>query len=148
MKVTHVKPHGALYNDAAKDRVLAAAIASAVRRCGSMRLVGLAGSVMLDAASAAGVPSAAEAFCDRVYENDGSLKPRTTSGSVISDPVAAARQAVDIAVNRRVRLPDGSHVTVEAQTLCIHGDTPGAAELARVVRTALESAGVRVAPLE
>lgn len=147
VRLTHVKPHGALYNDAVRDRALADAIASAVRRTTSARLIGLANSALIDAAYAAGIPSAAEGFCDRRYRADGSLVPRTDDG-LNADPVAAARQAVGIATSGVVKAVDGSEVRVAAQTLCIHGDTPHAAEIARVVRSGLEGAGVRVARLE
>lgn len=148
VRLTHVKPHGALYNDAATDRTLADAIASAVRRLGNLRLVGLAGSALVEAAHAAGVPAVSEAFCDRAYESDGTLRPRAAVGAVITDPVVAARQAVSIAAHGVVRTFDGGEIAVAAQSLCIHGDTPGAVEIARIVRAALESAGVRVAQLE
>lgn len=144
-RVTHVKPHGALYNDAARDRALADAIAAAVRKCGDLQLVGLAGSAFVDAAKAAGVPFVAEAFCDRAYDDDGHLVSRSIAGSLITDPAAAARQAVDIAVAGRVRSASGGAVAVVAQSLCIHGDTPGAIDIAKAVRAALEGAGVRVA---
>ena len=144
-RVTHVKPHGALYNDAARDRSLAAAIAAAVRRSGDLRLVGLAGSAFVEAAGSAGVPFIAEGFCDRAYDDDGHLVSRSAAGSLITDPQTAARQAVDIAVRGRVRSASGDEVAIVAQTLCIHGDTPGAVDIARAVRAALESAGVRVA---
>ena len=147
-RVTHVKPHGALYNDAARDRSLADAIAAAVRRSGTLRLVGLAGSAFAEAASSAGVAFVAEGFCDRAYGDDGHLIPRSVAGSLITDPQTAARQAVDIAVRGRVRSISGTEVAVVAQTLCIHGDTPGAVDIARAVRSALEAAGVRVVPFE
>lgn len=147
-RVTHVKPHGALYNDAARDVTLATAIASAAKRCGDLRLVGLAGSAFVEAARAARIPFAVEAYCDRAYRDDGHLVQRSVAGSLITDPQQAARQAVDIAVNGHVRSTTGVSVTVGAQTLCIHGDTPGAVDIARAVRAALEGAGVRVAALE
>ena len=143
--VTHVKPHGALYNDAARDIALARAIASAVRRSGDLRLVGLAGSAFVDAASSAGVTFVAEGFCDRTYGDDGHLISRSIAGALITDPSTAARQAVDIAVNGRVRSASGASVAVAAESLCIHGDTPGAIDIARAVRAALEAAGVRIA---
>ena len=146
-RVSHVKPHGALYNDAAADRVLADAIASALKRLGGLRLFGLAGSASLDAARAAGIPFASEGFCDRAYGADGRLRPRTEADALISTPDAAARQAVDIAVRGVVRT-SGGEVALRADTLCIHGDTAGAADIARTVRRALENAGVRVAALE
>ena len=121
---------------------------SAVRRAGKLRVYGLAGSALIDAARAAGVSFASEGFCDRAYDGDGLLRSRSRPGAVIEDPVAAARQAVDIVVRGRVRAESGDDVGVQADTLCIHGDTPGAVEIARLVRTALEGAGVRVAALE
>jgi len=148
VRLAHVKPHGALYNDAAKDRVLAGAIAAAVRRAGGLRLVGLAGSALRDAAHDAGVAFAAEGFCDRTYEADGSLRARSNPDAVVSDPDAAARQAVGIAVRGVARTGDGVEIALRADTLCIHGDTPGAVAIARAVRSALERAGVRVAALE
>ncbi|HET9341409.1 MAG TPA: 5-oxoprolinase subunit PxpA [Candidatus Eremiobacteraceae bacterium] len=147
-RVTHVKPHGALYNDAARDRSLADAIAAAVRRSGDLRLVGLAGSAFAEAARSADVAFIAEGFCDRAYGEDGHLVSRSVAGSLITDPQAAARQAVDIAVRGRVRSSSGNEIAVVAQTLCIHGDTPGAVDIARAVRAALEGAGVRVARFE
>lgn len=144
-RVAHVKPHGALYNDAVRDRPLADAIAAAVRRSGpDIRLVGLASSALIAAAEAAGIPWTAEAFCDRAYDDDGTLAPRGTDGAMLPDAEAAARQAVAIAVRGSVIARSGAVVAVSAQTLCIHGDTPNAASIARVVRAALEGAGVRV----
>jgi 5-oxoprolinase (ATP-hydrolysing) subunit A len=135
-KLIHVKPHGALYNDAARDRNLADAIAAAVKRFdATLVLVGLAGSALIDAAHASAVPSAAEGFCDRAYEPDGSLRPRERPGAVFADPRQAAAQAVALAKSGRM------------QTLCIHGDTPGAAAIARAVRAELEKAGIAVASL-
>jgi 5-oxoprolinase (ATP-hydrolysing) subunit A len=146
VRLAHVKPHGALYNDAAKDRRLADAIASAVKRCGALPLVGLAGSSLVEAANAAGLRAIREAFCDRAYEGDGTLRDRSLAGAVIADGEAAARQAVSIAVHGRVRPYDGDELEITADTLCIHGDTPGAASIAAAVRVALERAGVIVAP--
>ncbi|HEY7995109.1 MAG TPA: 5-oxoprolinase subunit PxpA [Candidatus Eremiobacteraceae bacterium] len=144
-RLTHVKPHGALYNDAARDRSLADAIAAAARRSGDLGLVGLAGSAFAEAAKSAGVRFIAEGFCDRAYGDDGHLVSRSVAGSLITDPKTAANQAVDIAVRGLVRSSAGTEVAVAAQTLCIHGDTPGAIDIARAVRAALEAAGVRIA---
>lgn len=143
-RLAHVKPHGALYNDAARDPSLAAAIAAAVKRAGDLRLVGLAGSAFEGAATSAGIPFSAEGFCDRAYGDDGHLVSRSVSGSLLTDPAAAATQAVDIATRGVVRTASGAEVAVAADTLCIHGDTPGAVQIARAVRAALERAGVRV----
>jgi UPF0271 protein len=149
VRVTHVKPHGALYNQAARDVALAEAVARGVRRADpSLVLVGLAASVpMRRAAEKEGLRFAGEAFADRAYEADGSLRPRSHEGAVLSDPEAAARQAVGIACRSSARALDGSEVPVEAETLSLHGDTPGALEIARAVRRAIEAAGVVVRAL-
>jgi len=146
--LVHVKPHGALYNRAAKDLGLARAIADGVRRArADLVLVGLAGSLSLEAAKSAGLPVAAEAFADRRYLPDGSLMPRKQAGSVLTDPKGAAEQALHIARDGYVVASDGSKLQVHAQTLCLHGDTPGAPRIARAVRERLESEGIELAPL-
>jgi UPF0271 protein len=147
--LVHVKPHGALYNQAARDAVLAAAIARGVKRADDrLILVGLASSaVMRRAAEEAGLRFAGEAFADRVYEADGSLRSRGQSETLLSDPAAAARQAVRLAREGRVTAHDGEEVALRAETLCVHGDTPGAPVIARAVRAALEAAGFAVRPL-
>jgi UPF0271 protein len=144
--VRHVKPHGALYNQAARDPALARVIATAVgSRDPSLRLVGLAGSALLTAGRAAGLPVASEAFVDRAYRQDGTLVPRSEPGAVLTDPDAAVAQALSIVHGRGVIAIDGTtRVAIDADTLCLHGDTPGALALARRVRDALESAGVLV----
>jgi 5-oxoprolinase (ATP-hydrolysing) subunit A len=145
----HVKPHGALYNKAARDRALADVVARAIGRApGSLVLVGLAGSELIAAGRAAGLPTAEEAFADRAYEADGSLRSRRLAGAVHEDPDVVAAQAVSIAREGRVTAHDGSSVSVRADTICIHGDSPGATAFARAVRTALVGAGVTVAALE
>ncbi len=142
----HVKPHGALYNRAARDPELADVVASAVRSVSPrLVLVGLAGSALLAAGIAEGLPVAAEAFADRVYEADGTLRPRRHPDSVHHDPSAAADQARSIVLDGRVRAHDGSWVAVHADTLCVHGDSPGAPAIAAAVRATLEEAGVRIA---
>lgn len=148
LDLRHVKAHGALYNRAARDRTAAEAIARAVRRFSpALVLVGLAGSELLAAGRDAGLVVAAEAFADRAYEADGSLRPRRLEGAVLDDPAAAAAQAVAIARDRAVRAHDGTPLAVVADTLCVHGDLPGAARRAAAVRTALETAGISVRPL-
>ncbi len=136
LPLTHVKPHGALYNDAAADRSIAGAVADAVAAFDrGLVLVGLAGSTLLDAGRAAGLRIAAEGFCDRAYEPDGSLRSRSLPGAVYDDPEAAARQAVRLAQRGDI------------DTLCIHGDTPNALPIARAVRAALRDASVSIAKL-
>ncbi len=141
--VTHVKPHGALYNLAAKDAALARAIAEGVRRWRQdVVLVGLAGSVMLEEFRAAGFRAAAEAFADRRYEKDGGLRARKFRDALLGAPEKAAEQAVRIADGQGVLTREGTVVAVEAQTICIHGDTPGAERIAKAVRNALLAEGV------
>jgi UPF0271 protein len=147
-RLSHVKAHGALYNQAARDIDLALAIASAVRRYSKdLVLVGLAGSKLLEAAAGIGLPVAGEAFADRRYLPDGALMPRSKPGSVLTDPAEAAEQAVHIARDGFVTTSDGSRLHVAAQTLCLHGDTPGAPRIAAAVRERLERSGVRIVPL-
>lgn len=146
--VTHVKPHGALYNQAAKNREVAQAIADGVARWRrDLTLVGLAGSVMLAVFREAGFQVAAEAFADRRYEADGSLRARKFDDALIRDPSQAAQQSVGIATQGTVVAVDGKEIAVEAQTICIHGDTPGARQIAAAVVHALRDAGVELASL-
>lgn len=148
LRLRHVKAHGALYNRAARDESIAATLADAVRAFdGGLVLVGLAGSVMLEAGRAAGLSVAAEGFADRAYEPDGSLRSRSLPGALIESPEAAAEQAVAIVTLGQAVAHDGSIVQLQADTICIHGDTPGAPAYARAIRTALSEAGVRIAPL-
>jgi len=142
----HVKPHGALYNMAARDRALANAIAAAVRDFDpTLILVGLAGSALVDAGRDAGLPVQREGFCDRLYAADGSLAPRSQPGAVIEDLDAAVAQAVSIATRNEATVLDGSRIRIEAETLCVHGDRPNAALFAERLRRALQHAGVRIA---
>ena len=142
--VRHVKPHGALYNRAARDPAVAGVVATAIHDLDPrLVLVGLAGSASLVAGSGAGLAVVAEAFADRAYEPDGSLRSRTLPGAVLG-PAEAAAQAVAIARNGRVLAGDGSSLSVRADTICIHGDSPGAAEIARAVRAGLAAVGIAV----
>ncbi len=147
--VIHVKPHGALYNQAVKNRELAAAIAEGValwRR--DLVLVGLAGSPMLEVFREAGFTVAAEAFADRRYESDGTLRSRKFDDALIREPEMAARQALAMVERGTVIASDGSEVPVSAQTICIHGDTPGAANIAAEVARVLRGAGVSLQGLK
>lgn len=147
-RLMHVKPHGALYNQAARDRQLAAAIANGIARWSNdVTLVGLAGSPMLDAFRHAGFRVAAEAFADRRYESDGSLRSRQFDDALISDPAEAAQQAVSIVERATIIARDGSEVPVNAQTICIHGDTIGAPEIAASVAQALRQAGIALSAM-
>jgi UPF0271 protein len=147
-RICHVKPHGALYNQAARERELASAIAEGVARWRSdVVLVGLAGSVMLQEFSAAGFTVAAEAFADRRYEPDGALRSRKFQDALLNNPEEAAAQAVQIVERSSVIAADGSTVALNAQTICIHGDTPGAPEIAAAVNRALRAASVALKPI-
>lgn len=148
-RISHVKAHGALYNQAAQDPVIARAIAEGVRRWRQdVVLVGLAGSGMLGEFRAAGFRVAAEAFADRRYEKDGSLRARKSRGALLDKPEQAAEQALRIAEGRGVLTREREIVLVQAETICIHGDTPGAERIAEAVRRALDASGVEVKPLE
>jgi UPF0271 protein len=143
IRVAHVKPHGALYNQAARNRMIAEAIAQGVARWNrQVVLIGLAGSPMLDVFREAGFAVAAEAFADRRYEPDGSLRSRRFDDAVILDPAEASRQAVTIVQRGIVTTSSGIEVAVDAQTLCIHGDTPGAPQIGAAVAQSLRQAGV------
>jgi UPF0271 protein len=147
-RLAHVKPHGALYNQAVRDREIAEAIAEGVARWSrDVVLVGLAGSPMLDVFREAGFAVAAEAFADRRYEPDGTLRSRKFEDALIRDPEETGRQALGIVERGVVIACDGSKVAVNAQTICIHGDTPGAAKIAAVVARALRESGVSVCAL-
>jgi len=145
MRVAHVKPHGALYNVAAKDRALADAIARAVCEFDAeLILVGLADSESTRAGEALGLRVAHEAFADRRYEADGSLTPRREADAVIHDVDAAVKQAVKIVTGGKVDVRMGNERVIRADTICVHGDRGDAAVFARRLRSALEAAGVIV----
>jgi len=148
VQLTHVKPHGALYNQAVHNRQLAQAIADGVSRWRrDVILVGLAGSPMLDIFRDAGFRVAAEAFADRRYESDGTLRSRKYEDALIHDPAEASGQALSIAQTGTVTARNGSQVAVTAQTICIHGDTPGAPQIAAAVAQTLRDAGLTLRPL-
>lgn len=143
--IEHVKPHGTLYTDAVTDAGLAEVIARAVESVpGKPALVGQPNTELESAATAHGLEFVAEAFIDRAYQADGRLVPRTEPGAVHDDIELIKAQAVSLAMDGRVRGQDDSEIRVRADTLCIHGDTPGAAEAARAVREELESCGIEV----
>ena len=151
-RVRYVKPHGALYNRIARDPEQAAGVVDAVLRYARLAdeeplpILGLPGSVVLAHARAAGVTAVAEAFADRGYRADGSLVPRGRPGAVLTDADQVAERVVAMATGREIAAADGATVVVAAQSVCVHGDTPGALDLARGVRRALEAAGVEIAP--
>ncbi|GHV55248.1 UPF0271 protein [Synergistales bacterium] len=148
VRLQHVKPHGALYNQAAKDKKLADAIAAAVRDAGDeLILLGLAGSEFAPAAKEAGVRFAAEAFADRAYLKDGSLAPRSKHGAVIYDSALAASRVLQMVTKGTVIADDGKEIALKADSICLHGDTKKAVEMAIAIRSALEAAGVEIRPL-
>ncbi|MBU3640874.1 5-oxoprolinase subunit PxpA [Polynucleobacter sp. Fuers-14] len=134
----HVKPHGALYNQAAKDMKLARGIARAVKDLGpEVILYGLAGSCMIDAAKELNVPVWQEVFADRKYTKEGFLVPRSQEGAVIENESEALNQAIDMSRNGKVTAIDGSEIKIQADTLCIHGDNQHAVEFAKKIKAAL-----------
>lgn len=148
VRLAHVKPHGALYNLAARDAATARLVAETVAAIDpTLVLVGLAGSALPAAGRAAGLAVAGEAFVERRYEADGTLRDRRHADALIRDPGEAATQAIAIARDGRVTAVDGTEVPVDARTLCIHGDSPGAAAIAAAVRQALTGIGVVLAPV-
>ena len=148
MRLQHVKAHGALYNMAARDASLAAAIARAVAAFDpSLILLGLPNSPLLSEGEKAGLAVAAEIFADRTYEPDGSLTPRRIAGSVIHAPAQVIARAVHMVQTGTVVARDGTTIALKTDTMCLHGDTPGSADLARRIRAALEDAGVSVIAL-
>lgn len=148
VRLAHVKVHGALYNMAARDPALADAIARAVRAFdSSLVLFGLPCSKLLTSGERAGLRVASEGFADRAYEPDGSLTPRTEPGSVIHDPAEVVQRSLRMVRDGRVAARNGADLTIRVDTLCTHGDTPGAENLTRLLREGLERVGVTVAPL-
>jgi UPF0271 protein len=144
----HVKPHGALYNAAADDAVLAEAVAEAVRLFDpALILIARAGSIQVEAGRAAGLQVAEEAFADRGYDAGGRLLPRADPAALVRDPAAAAHRAVEMVSRGGVLAADGTWVALRPRTLCVHSDTPGAAAIAAAVRAALVGAGMRLVPM-
>ncbi len=144
-RICYVKPHGALYHATSTQRSLAdAVVAAAVEYDSSLMILGLPDSELSMAAEAAGLESVPEAFADRAYRPDGGLVARREPGSVLTDAHEIAERAVRLAVDHEVVAADGTVVTVRARSLCIHSDTPGAVEIARAIRAALDAAGVNV----
>jgi len=146
-RVRYVKPHGALYNTAVHDASQAAAVVEGVRLYdSSLPLLGLPGSVLLDQARTAGLRTVAEAFADRGYTPEGTLVPRSEPGALLSDQRQVADRMVQLVTSGRLRAQDGSEITVPADSICVHGDSPGAVEMALAVRQALTAAGVAIRP--
>ena len=147
-RLSHVKPHGWLYNAAAQELDLALTVARAVRAVSTeLVLFGLSGSQLIEAAKQIGLPYAAEAFLDRTYQRDGTLTSRSSNQALITDPEKAARQALDLVLKGRTVALDGSEVMIHADTLCVHGDNPNAVALLTQVRNKLREVGVEILPL-
>lgn len=145
--VRYVKPHGALYNRAARDPAIASAIAAAVHEADpDLWLLGLAGSALVAAGLAAGLRVAAEAFIDRNYEADGTLTPRSRPEAVLSEPEACATRALRMITSGHVTARDGTELTITVDSLCAHGDGPTAAALLRLVRQRCSAAGIACRP--
>lgn len=139
----HVKPHGALYNMAAKDRKLADAIARATQQAGpGLVLYGLSGSALVDAGRAIGLHTASEVFADRTYQDDGSLTSRSQPNALITDSAQAVSQALQIINNQRITSINGKNVNLVAETICLHGDGAHALEFAVAIHAAFRDAGI------
>ncbi|UXY16249.1 5-oxoprolinase subunit PxpA [Chitiniphilus purpureus] len=146
LSVAYVKPHGALYNDAARDPALARLIAGSIHEIDpALAVMGLSGSALLDAARECGLTVIAEAFVDRAYRNDGSLVPRGEPGAVLADPQHALAQAADLTLRGGVRAQDGTWLPLQADSLCLHGDHPHALHFATLLHAHLRQQGVQIA---
>jgi UPF0271 protein len=147
-EISHVKPHGALYNQAANDRELAGANARAIKNIDpSLVFLGLAGSVMIDEGKRVGLRTASEVFADRTYQNDGTLTPRTQPNALIGSAAESLDQVLQMIRYGTVTSTDGHTVPVIAETICIHGDGSHAVEFARAVRRTLEENQITVRPI-
>ena len=145
-RLRHVKPHGALYNMAARDQQLAETVVTAIRSVDpSFMVFGLAGSALLAVAERLGLRAISETFADRAYRPDGSLQSRNDPGSVIETGPVVVGRAIEMAAHGSVIAIDGSRIVIRVETLCVHGDTPGAAVLASQIRRAFAAAGIKVA---
>jgi 5-oxoprolinase (ATP-hydrolysing) subunit A len=145
-RVTYVKPHGALYNTMVHHEEQAGAVVAGIVAIGKLPMLGLAHSVALDCAQAAGLRPVREAFVDRAYNADGTLVARQQPGSVLHDVGQIVDRTVRMLTEGWITTLDGSEVRIEFDSLCVHGDTPGAVGIARGVREALEHAGIVIRP--
>jgi UPF0271 protein len=147
-RLHHVKPHGALYNQAAKDAELARAIAGAVHSIDAgLVLYGLSGSLSISEAEAIGLKTASEVFADRTYQPDGSLTPRTRPDALIRDPEKAAAQVMQMVHQQSVTATSGETIQLKAETICIHGDGENALEFAKAVRQKLTENGITISSI-
>ena len=147
VRVAYVKPHGALGNLAARDRAVADAIAGAVRQLDpELAILAISGTRTEEAARAAGLPTYSEIFADRGYLSSGQLVPRDREGAMIHDADAAAERLLGFLDTGRMPVVDGAPIALAAQSICVHGDSPGAVAMARTIRARLTAEGVRIAP--
>lgn len=148
MKLQHCKPHGAMYNIAAKDPDIAQAIADGIAEVdGGLILLALAGSAMIDAGKRAGLKTASEVFADRAYREDGTLVPRSAPGAVIHDAEEAISRTVRMIKEGKVTAITGGDVCICADSVCVHGDNPSAVEFVKAIRKAFSDEGISIAPL-
>lgn len=146
-RVTYVKPHGALYNAIVRHRTQARAVVDAVRALDpSLPVLGLPGSAFLEEAERAGLRTVPEAFADRAYTPEGTLVPRTEPGAVVHDPGVVARRVLQLVTTGTIEAIDGSRIAVSARTICVHGDTPAAVEMATAIRKLLDDEKIHVKP--
>jgi len=144
-RLNHVKPHGALYNKAAKDEELSHAIAEAVKRADeNLIFYGLSGSYLISEAEKAGLRTASEVFADRTYQPDGTLTPRTESNALIHDSKQAVAQVLEMILEQRVTAANGEKVALKAETICIHGDGANALEFAKLINAELKRCGIKI----
>lgn len=149
VKLVHVKPHGALYNMAAKDSSLAEAIAKAVHDVDEgLVLYGLAGSEIINAGEKEGLMTGSEVFADRTYQPDGSLTPRGQAGAMITDEEKSLAQVLSMVKDGKVTALDGTVISVKAETICVHGDGPKALAFTKKIRETLEKEGIAIEPLK
>ncbi len=147
-RLQHVKPHGALYNMGVVDEEIARAVAEGVREVDpELMLVGLAGSVWLKVGQELGLRVASEIFADRALNPDGTLVPRSQPGAVLKDPEKVVAASLKMVLEEKATAINGQEIPIKADTICLHGDTPGAVELARNIRGRMEAAGVEVVPM-
>ena len=146
-RLNHVKPHGALYNKAAKHAELAAAVVEAVQKAdGNLVFYGLSGSFLISEAEKAGLSTASEVFADRTYTADGTLTPRSEPNALIHEPKQAIAQVLEMILEQSVTAANGEKVTLKAETVCIHGDGANALEFAKLINSELSRCGILISP--
>ncbi|MFV0494837.1 LamB/YcsF family protein [Mycobacterium sp.] len=143
-RVSYVKPHGALYNSTVTHRGQAAAVAEAVRLAGGFPVLGMAGSALFEEAAGRDLPTVAEGFADRAYTSDGTLVSRREPGAVLRDPAAIAQRAAAMVSAGEVVAIDGTTIPLAVESICVHGDSPGAVQIATAVRSQLQATGIEI----